>query len=127
MMRRTSGLTRSIRTLTALVTVWCLGCSAFDPLIESLLPGDHPTMVCASEAPSTVQLVKQEGGSIGAPANRDANDGASCGCGFCSAPAPTELVSSVPAPMVPQQPGLDAITPASVARTPLLPPPQPVA
>ena len=127
-MRRTSGLTRLLRSLTALVTVWCLGCSAFDPLIASLAPGDHPTMVCASEASSTVQSMAQEGGSINAPAaNQGANDGAACGCGFCGAPAPTDLVSATPAPAVPQQPGSDATMPPSVARTPLFPPPQSVA
>ena len=127
-MGRTSGLTRLLRSLTALVTVWCLGCSAFDPLIASLFPGGHPTMVCSSEGPSTVQTTAQEGRSISAPAaNHGANDGTACDCGFCSAPAPTDLVSATPAPTGPQQTGSDAITPPSVARTPLLPPPQRVA
>jgi hypothetical protein len=122
-MRRTSRLTRLLRSLTALVTVWCLGCSAFDPLIAGLFPGDHPTMVCASEGPSTINAAAQEGGSISAPATGQ-SDGAGCGCGFCTAPAPTDVASGTRARELPQQPGANAIVPPSVARTPLLPPPQ---
>jgi len=48
-MRRPSHLTRAIRSLTAFLTVWCLGCSAFDQLVACLMPTAGPTMVCASD------------------------------------------------------------------------------
>lgn len=123
-MRRPSRSTRLLRSLTALVTVWCLGCSAFDPLITSLIPGGSRMMVCASEGPETVQSVTQHHASISAPADRDAGDGATCGCGSCNAPAPTGFVVAAPPRPVPHQAIADPLTPPSVARTPLVPPPQ---
>lgn len=123
-MRRPSRSTRLLRSLTALVTVWCLGCSAFDPFITSLIPGGSRMMVCASEGPETVQSVMQDHASISAPADRDAGDGATCGCGSCNAPAPTGFVVAAPPRPVPYQAIADPLTPPSVARTPLVPPPQ---
>jgi hypothetical protein len=124
-MRRPSLVTRVLRSLTALVTVWCLGCSAFDPLIASLFPGDGPMMVCASEGPRSVQPGATNESSVSAPApDRGASDGTSCGCASCTAPAPTGFAVAAPAQALPQQPATDAISPSSVARTPLVPPPQ---
>ena len=123
-MRRRSPVTRALVSLTALVTVWCLGCSAFDPLIARLISGDRPMMVCASEAPASVQSTASENPSVSAPADRDASDGATCGCASCTAPAPTGFAVAGPAQALPQQPTTDAGSPTSVVRTPLVPPPQ---
>jgi len=75
-MTRPSRLTRTLRSLTALVTVWCLGCGAFDPLIASLFPGaDGPMMVCASEAPvSGASMQDREGRATSVSAIADQSD-----------------------------------------------------
>ena len=124
-MRRPSRLTCTLRSFTALVTVWCLGCNAFDPLIASLVSGGGPMMVCASEGPETIQPVAQDYVSVEAPpVDRDASDGATCGCESCNAPAPAGLVVGAPGQSLPHQPIAEAVVPPSVARTPLVPPPQ---
>lgn len=123
-MRRRSPVTRALFSLTALVTVWCLGCSAFDPLIARLISSDGPMMQCASEGPASVQAAGSDNPSVSAPADRDASDGATCGCASCTAPAPTDVAVAGPAQALPQQPTTDAGSPTSVVRTPLVPPPQ---
>ena len=36
-----------VRLFTGLITVWCLGCSGFDPLLDSLV-GSSSDMICGS-------------------------------------------------------------------------------
>ncbi len=126
-MNRPSRLTRSLRSLTALVTVWCLGCSAFDPLIANLFPDSAGAMmVCASEAPSggtSLQDSDRRATSVSAIAD-EGDRGASCDCGSCYAPAPTALLSARPPSPVPQQSAAELGLPPSVERAPLVPPPQ---
>jgi hypothetical protein len=115
-----------------LVTVWCLGCSGYEPLLDSLLGGNTGGMVCdggmamaatptAATASSTDQLIV----TLSPPANTRDFD---CGCGgSCHAPS---LALGVVAPRVApiltveqSQPS----APASISRTPLLPPPESIA
>jgi hypothetical protein len=129
-MRSASHLTRTLRSLTALVTVWCLGCDAFDPLIAGLLPGAGAAMmVCASEAPirSTAATAATEDrvlSFVASPTDRDASAGATCDCGSCHAPAPQAAAVPPSLASAPHQPLGDAGVPPSVDRTPLAPPPQ---
>ena len=124
-MRRPLRSIRLVRSLTALITVWCLGCSAFDPLVAGLFPGDGPLMVCAGEGSGAVQSAAQDHASVGdSTAKRHASDRTDCGCGSCSAPAPTGLAIAALAQSVPHQLTADVVAPPSVARTPLVPPPQ---
>jgi len=126
-MNRPSPLTRVLRSLTALVAVWCLGCNAFDPLIAGLFPGAaRGMMVCASEAPATgVALQDTEGRLTSVRAFADHSDrGASCDCGSCYAPAPSPLAFALPPSPVPQRPAPEPTVPPSVARAPLVPAPQ---
>ena len=126
-MSRPSRLTRTLRSLTALVTVWCLGCGAFDPLIASLLPESAgPMMVCASEASVTGGSLQDSGGpavSVSAIVDQG-NRGASCDCGTCHAPAPTALASASPPSPMPQRPAPEPSLPPGDERAPLVPPPQ---
>ena len=126
-MSSASSLTRSLRALTALLAVWCLGCSAYDQLLAGVLPGsDGRVMVCAAEqeASAVLTTVAEDGASAMVAPSSDRDDGASCGCETCIAPAPTSLViAPLPVPL-PSQPHADLATPHSVVRTPLVPPPQ---
>jgi hypothetical protein len=130
-MRRHSRLARAIHSLTALVTVWCLGCSAFDVLLSSLLPSAGPAMVCASEgggASGIAQAVtERQGSAIAATADEDAGNGTDCGCGSCHAPVPTELAIANPNPPVSDQPADGPRIAPAPTRAPLVPPPQRVA
>jgi hypothetical protein len=126
-MRRPSRLIRFLLGLTAFATVWCLGCSAFDPLIAALFPGAGATMVCASEGPASSAMVQPDASGASAvvsPASHDGGGAASCGCESCHAPSPTQFAAVAPAPVLPHQPLGDPGIPPSVDRTPLVPPPQ---
>ena len=126
-MRRPSHLTRAIRCFTALLTVWCLGCSAFDELLACLVPGSGPTMVCASEGTpvsGTVQAgTERQGSAIMAAAN-ESGRGTDCDCGSCHAPAPTQLVIASANPALSGQPADDPGIGPTTTRAPLVPPPQ---
>jgi hypothetical protein len=129
-MRRPSRLVRFLLGLTALATVWCLGCSAFDPLLAVLFPAAGPTMVCASEGSASntmTQPVADGGSAVVAPASHDGGGAASCGCESCHAPVPTQLAVVVPTPSLPHHPMGEPGIPPSIDRTPLVPPPQRVA
>jgi hypothetical protein len=129
-MRRSSLVIRFLLGLTALATVWCLGCSAFDPLLAALFPGAGATMVCASEGSGSSTLTRPvtDGGSgVIAAASHEGAAATSCGCESCHAPVPTQLAAVVPALPLPHQPLGEPGVPPSIDRTPLVPPPQRVA
>jgi hypothetical protein len=126
-MIRRSHPARVLRSLTALATVWCLGCNAFDPLISSLFPAAAGSMmVCASEAAAaSAALHEGDGQAASVSEITDQGDrGTSCDCGSCYAPAPAAFASAQPPIAVPQQPALEPGLAPSFERTPLVPPPQ---
>jgi len=124
-MPRRSRLTRTLGCLTALLTVWCLGCSAFDPLIASLFPESGRMMVCAGDAPvSAIQTATQDEQAASIAAADSDGDGAACDCGSCYAPAPAALAVASPPGPLPQQPAAEPGLPPSFERAPLVPPPQ---
>jgi len=127
-MRRPSRLTRAIGCFTAFLTVWCLGCSAFDVLLSSLLPSAGPTMVCASEGPAVSGIAQgvteRQGSAIMPVADQDGGSGTDCGCGSCHAPVPTQLAIASPNPPLSGQPADGPRSAPAPTRAPLVPPPQ---
>jgi hypothetical protein len=127
-MRRPSRLTRAIGCFTALLTVWCLGCSAFDVLLSSLLPNAGPTMVCASEGPVasgiSQPMTERHSSAVMATTDQDGGNGTDCGCGSCHAPVPTQLAIVNPSPPVSAQPADPPRIVPDPPRAPLVPPPQ---
>ncbi len=126
-MRPPSSLIRTLRALTALVTVWCLGCAALDPLISELAaqPGSA-LMDCASEGAVAAINVDEEP-SVSAYAPDEKQSGAICDCQSCLAPAPTVVAAAPAAPPAPDDPARSFAAPTSIERAPLVPPPQPIA
>lgn len=141
LMRRTRHpATRVLAALTAFVTVWCLGCSAFDPLVERLL-GSGSGMLCASEGGASMSGMLGEprtaavpaAGSADAQAHepsavRAAHDhgvgGVSCGCQSCTATSPATLVALAPALETPHAHEWRVTSLLDFARAPLVPPPE---
>jgi hypothetical protein len=118
---------RILRSLTALATVWCLGCDAFDPLIATLFPAAAGSMmVCASEVPAAGASLHDEDGGVASVREivDQADRGTSCDCGSCYAPAPTVFASAQPPIPLPQQPAPEPSLAPSFDRAPLVPPPQ---
>jgi hypothetical protein len=129
-----SPMSRALRALTALVTVWCLGCSSFEPLLASLL-GEEGVggMACASEsairgprpgrsagAANDGRLAVNAVAALDTEAHRDFN----CGCQSCIAMSlPALLVDAGPS-VVPSVPASEPLTLVSIEREPLVPPPQ---
>jgi len=124
---------RVLMVLTSLVTVWCLECSAFEPLLAALLGARSGVMACGSMqadgAPGGAAGVA-EAGSAGATTahvsepghQREAFD---CGCGgSCHAPNATASAVASVRVLPPTIAAIDAIQPVSADRAPLLPPPE---
>lgn len=133
MYRPSSPLTRILRGLTALATVWCLGCSAFEPILAALHGGSAGSwMDCASDgSPERAASARQagEGGYTLAVSNSavDADPSTqdfACQCQGCHAPSPTATEVAADRPAMPTVPSNSPATLLSVVREPLVPPPQ---
>lgn len=134
-MRRTpSPLVRALRTAIALVTIWCLGCSAYDPLLDSLFGSSAGSgMACASDAgargtdaPAAKAGTGDSVPSVSAMATDGGHSGGgfACGCQSCHAASPA-ATAVAPAPLeLPSAPAAEAATLVSAEREPLVPPPQ---
>jgi hypothetical protein len=128
-----SPVTRALRAFTALITVWCLGCSSFEPLLAELLgSAAGPEMVCASEggtrgamspgassASSDVSTV-----SVGTSEEATSARGFTCDCQGCYAPSPALPAVALDALPALGQPHTEPAMPLSIEREPLVPPPQ---
>jgi hypothetical protein len=127
-------LTRLTRVSVALVTVWCLGCGAFEPLVASLTRATTNGMNCGSEqtagSPLKVGSAKASEG-IGLSqvqtivgVDRHEQGGYSCACESCYSVSPItislELQPAAPPQAIPQRVAFLE----SVKREPLVPPPQ---
>ena len=128
-MRSPSRVTRTLRSITGLLMVWCLGCSAYDPLIAALVPAlDGRVMVCAADEPAEMASVVMAADgierAIGAPSDQQGESDATCGCDSCHAPAVALHAVAMPPAALPHQPSAEPGIPPSVDRTPLVPPPQ---
>ena len=129
-MRRPSRFVRTGRVLVGLITLWCLGCSSYEPLLSALLGGKATTMmVCdadmtpptASDASTTADR-DHAGGTVSAAAT---DRGFDCGCGgSCHAPSPAFAAIAAPLSRVASVDQQQPSEPLSIARTPLLPPPE---
>jgi len=122
-MRRHSLPTRIISTLVALVTVWCLGCSAFEPLMAQLA-GMNPgsTMECSPNGGMVSQ--PEAGGSAVEAVVAGAHHAYECGCQSCYAASPTMAAANTVAPKVPDVVQFKAQPAPGTDRAPLVPPPQ---
>lgn len=135
MRRRPSIALRALRGLVVLVTVWCTGCSGYQPLLDAALGRNGVGMDCASEdgAPSAQTRAPEPGvvaeqphtaAAISALPMSPSEKGFSCGCSSCHAvtlaswsytPLAAPAISLADAPELPL---------VSVGRVPLLPPPE---
>jgi len=125
---------RLVRSMTALITVWCLGCSSYEPMLGALLGSvDSAGMSCdgkggmedqtssvpesSSDSPSTASVSASTNGS---------QHSFSCGCQSCQAASPSTLgVASTPF-TPPRPPHSLFVNFLSVEREPLVPPPDAV-
>ena len=86
MPRRPSISTLMARTLTALLTVWCLGCSGFDPLLGAIM-GRTSGMTCQSDTRMDRQP-ESAAPSVSAASVTASSSTFDCGCGSCHSTAP---------------------------------------
>jgi len=123
MLGRPSLSTRVTRALVAVITVWCLGCAGYEPLLDSL-HGDGTAMSCGEMTVSGGTAgVEQSMPAVSAvSASHDAFD---CGCGQgCHASSPAVQATHPVRSAIPALAALERSAPPSVTRTPLLPPPE---
>jgi hypothetical protein len=132
-MHRVTPLLRATRALVGLVTIWCLGCTGYEPLMDRMLGSDGGAMTCGSvlespastdASPSSVSEPTHTAGQIALSA-QPTHRGFECGCGgSCHATSPTPLTAHVAHPVVHGVAQRQPSEPASVSRVPLLPPPE---
>jgi hypothetical protein len=112
-----------------MMTVWCLGCSAYQPVLAAVL-GLPTSVVCSDDMPVASQALAGETASEASAVSdlktpeSDSEPDVTCGCQSCSAPvagqdAPVIAAAPfvAPADATPQQP-------ASIVSEPRDPPPQ---
>jgi hypothetical protein len=124
-----------LRGLIALATMWCLGCSAFDPLLDHLAGVSAASgMVCESDGYGG-PVTERVGGAAHAelpavhvvPTTDAGSDGGYvCGCQSCHAASLAAYALSIEPLPAPSVPATEPIALLSVVREPLVPPPQPV-
>jgi len=118
---------RAFGLASSLVTVWCLGCSAFDPLL-SRLAGSNAGMNCASgtggmSGAAMVAAAHTPVASVSAVPAANAPD-VGCDCQGCFAPSLHLGSIAVTSVLPPGIPDLTRQVPADIAYQPLHPPPQ---
>lgn len=127
-------LTRLTRVSVSLVTVWCLGCGAFEPLVANLTGATTSGMNCGSEqaAASPLGEVDSAAGAEGTGSSQvqtvlavDRHEqGYSCGCESCCSVSPTRISLAVPDATAPEAIQETVAFFESTKREPLVPPPQ---
>ena len=113
---------RLARLITATLTVWCLGCSSFDVLLDHLLgrDGGTPPISCMSEAGAGAV---DGPGMMASRAEQGVRDAIGCGCAHCVA-LRTAASAPLRVPATPPQDFAPLIAyPLSVEPVPLVPPP----
>jgi len=124
---------RFVRVCTALVTVWCLGCGAFEPLVSSLAGTGNTGMSCGSDETASSAPYQRAGEAnestpeqIQTVAARDQHQSGSysCGCESCYSSSPVTVSLGLHSLRAPEAVPTTPAFPESINRTPLLPPPQ---
>jgi hypothetical protein len=135
MRRHSSPALRALRCFVVLVTVWCTGCSGYEPLLDAALGRSGVGMRCAGEsdapsanaqgrAPAVTDERSHAAAAISVLPMSSSEKGFSCGCTSCHA---VTLASwsytplAAPAISLANAPELALM---SVERVPLLPPPE---
>lgn len=118
-------LSALVHYFTALSAVWCLGCCAFDPIVDAMFGANAAVVSCES-------AMRQSGadgtGSHSAALALDESgtrDGVVCGCTSCVSVTPSPLARIAQRLPTPAAEPLVLVAPLSVARTPIAPPPEP--
>ena len=112
---------RLARLITATLTVWCLGCSSFDALLDHLLGRDNGSPIsCMSEAGTG----NVDGAMMLAAGDaQGVRDAIGCACSHCVA-IRTAAAAPLRAQATPPQDFAPLIAyPVSVEPVPLVPPP----
>ena len=126
--------TRLTRVAIALITVWCLGCGAFETLAASLTRTPGLGMNCGSEqaggsVPSKDGPIADEGGSSThdgtiSAFNQHDRGSYSCSCDSCYSVSPVMIVLGLTPQPAPEAIPATAAFFENVKREPLVPPPQ---
>jgi hypothetical protein len=121
--RRRGLLLRAFVLCTGLVTVWCLGCRAFEPLLSCL---DSMEIDDADETEPRLTMPDGSASDIVTSANETTTPDHDCLCGCAScygslAPVADIVIISASAGVVFST---RPISPPAIARPPLVPPPQ---
>jgi len=124
---------RFVRVGIALVTVWCLGCGAFEPLVSSLARTRSAGMSCGSDQTESSTPYHRAGDANESTPERVQTVAAldqhetgnySCSCDSCYSSSPVTISLELHSLSAPEAIPTTPAFPESINRTPLLPPPQ---
>jgi hypothetical protein len=125
---------RVVRSLTALITMWCLGCSSYGPMLSALV-GSVGSAGMACDGSSGMEDATSKAPSASTDASWTASVPASaegwqhsisCSCQSCHATSPA-AIGLATAPLSPPRPSPSSVVNfLSVDREPLVPPPNAV-
>lgn len=133
MNRRLSASRRLISALTALVTVWCMSCATFEPLMAGLV-GASRSMACGSDVTpltSSAELTIADANALDIQRSQSIisegqqeTDGFACACQSCTVTAPAQASVALSASPISPTPVFLMLSLAEITRAPLVPPPQ---
>jgi hypothetical protein len=111
------------------LAVWCLGCSAYEPLLGALLGLTPNAIVCADErmpdSGSAGVTASEETGVLGTTwQEADSDRDLECGCPSCIAPHRAFGAGDVATVTAHEPIVLAPDLPTSIGTEPLVPPPQ---
>ncbi|MES2179907.1 MAG: hypothetical protein V4550_18745 [Gemmatimonadota bacterium] len=128
MTRSRSLVARLTALCTALVTVWCLGCSAYGSLFvvfggEGMPCATRGEMAGMQQSSASTSATDAGTRSVRAAAVETAGD-IGCGCQSCTAATPSAQLVTVAASVLPLSLVASPTSLSHAAPEPLLPPPQ---
>jgi hypothetical protein len=116
-------LARMMRGVLAVLTVWCIGCSSFEPMLETVLNGERSTSAtCMGEGTDSTSATTDAGVALKSASPSAMQVG--CGCADCIAAEPVVLASVDVSAAVPEAPLLTLPIFVGIGREPQVPPPR---
>ena len=113
--------TRTSRAVFGVLSVWCLGCTSLDIVLDELLHGGAPAIECVMVGDADAKAPTDGAPNVRASGNRSLLD--ACGCDHCVAVRANVASSAMPRLTAPEAVAHKPVIAPNVVREPLVPPP----
>ena len=114
---------RAMRGMLTALTIWCIGCSSFEPMIQSWLTHEPPAApACMGDESDAPPANESASRAISFPLATGAEPG--CGCTDCIAEEPVVIALASPPRVTPDAPLPALPSFIGIVREPQVPPPR---